>query len=109
MGDKKDEFAPLYYMRDNHTFKQLSEDVEEGLSQIKVCWDEGYTSGMLCSDRPNVPNVHARYKDGWGTFSRQVRAWYKDIRDASLANVMQGTNQMGVCPGGDEIGTKKKR
>ena len=38
-----------YYMRDNHTFKELTGSVENMLLQIKEEFDAGYTHGMVCA------------------------------------------------------------
>ena len=43
------EDRPVYYMRDNHTFKELTGSIDNMLSQIKEEFDDGYTHGMLCS------------------------------------------------------------
>jgi hypothetical protein len=50
---------PIYYMRDNHTFKRLSEDVPTALIEIEAEFNEGYTFGMLCSKREGFENIHA--------------------------------------------------
>ena len=49
----------IYYMRDNHTFKKLSEDVSAALIEIEHEFNEGYTYGSLCSKRDGFPMVNA--------------------------------------------------
>ena len=51
--------APIYYMRDNHTFKELSADVSTALVEIETEFNAGYTYGSLCSKREGFPKVHA--------------------------------------------------
>lgn len=53
------ELAPIYYMRDNHTFKKLSADVRTALVEIEHEFNEGYTYGALCSKREGFQDVHA--------------------------------------------------
>lgn len=48
----------IYYMRDNHTFKQLSSDIDTAIEEISVELDNGYTSGSLMSKRQNFKIVH---------------------------------------------------
>lgn len=54
---------PIYYMRDNHTFKKLSEDVPTALVEIESELNAGYTSGMLCSKRDGFENIHSHHKE----------------------------------------------
>lgn len=57
--------SKFYYMRDNHTFRGLSDDLEMALSQIEEELDAGWTSGMLCSKHAiEFDSVHADYR--WG-------------------------------------------
>ena len=50
---------PIYYMRDNHTFKRLSDDVSKALVEIEQEFNEGWTYGSLCSKREKFPMIHA--------------------------------------------------
>lgn len=52
----------IYYMRDNHTFKRLSDDVETAIGEIVAELDAGFTSGMLCSKRPGFVNIGTNYR-----------------------------------------------
>lgn len=54
-----EELNPIYYMRDNHTFKLLSGDVDTAIVEIEAEFNAGYTCGMLCSKRPGFKNIHA--------------------------------------------------
>lgn len=54
------EQSPVYYMRDNHTFKQLSADAKTALAEIESEFNAGYTHGMLCSHRPGFKKIHAQ-------------------------------------------------
>jgi hypothetical protein len=51
--------APIYYMRDNHTFKKLSTDVSTALVEIEHEFNDGWIYGMLCSKQEGFPTIHA--------------------------------------------------
>ncbi|MNH20493.1 hypothetical protein D3C79_802680 [compost metagenome] len=53
---------PIHYMRDNHTFKLLSDDLETAIEEIVAELDAGFTSGMLCSKRPGFVNINTNYR-----------------------------------------------
>ena len=69
---------PVYYMRDNHTFKRLSNDVDTAITEIEAELDAGWTSGMLCSKRKGFSSLHANYQ-------RPREEFIADCRDALLA------------------------
>lgn len=69
---------PVYYMRDNHTFKRLSDDVDTAITEIEAELDAGWTSGMLCSKRKGFSSLHANYR-------RPREEFIADCRDALLA------------------------
>ena len=69
---------PVYYMRDNHTFRRLSNDVDTAITEIEAELDAGWTSGMLCSKRDGFPSLHANYR-------RPREEFISDCRDAMLA------------------------
>lgn len=69
---------PIYYMRDNHTFKRLSDDVDTAITEIEVELDAGWTSGMLCSKRKGFSSLHANSR-------RPREEFISDCRDAMLA------------------------
>lgn len=50
----------IYYMRDNHTFRSLSDNVETALIEIEQEFNAGHTHGMLCSKRRGFKTVHAQ-------------------------------------------------
>ena len=52
----------MYYMRDNHTFRKLSDDLNEAIKEIESELDEGWTSGMLCSSCKSFINVHSDFR-----------------------------------------------
>ena len=68
----------IFYMRDNHTFKPLSLDVDQALLELLDEWNEGWNHGMLASKHDRAPKeLHA---DGdWESFKLKVRWWYKDF------------------------------
>jgi hypothetical protein len=57
--EQQAEPTPIYYMRDNHTFKELSADVSTALVEIESEFNAGYTYGSLFSKRKGFPWVHA--------------------------------------------------
>ena len=69
---------PVYYMRDNHTFKRLSNDVDTAITEIEAELDAGWTSGMLCSKRKGFSSLHVNYR-------RPREEFISDCRDAMLA------------------------
>lgn len=75
-GDDYHGLPEIYYMRDNHTFRRLPNDVERALIAIRQEWDDGYTGGMLCSKHSELrDSVHAHGKAKWNEFEAQARAW----------------------------------
>lgn len=62
LGMSQHEIRPVYYMRDNHTFKRLSDDVGTAIAEIVAELDAGFTSGMLCSKRPGFVNIGTNYQ-----------------------------------------------
>ena len=55
--ESNDEQPPIYYMRDNHTYKRLTEDVEIAMNEIAADFKQGYDYGMLCSKREGFTNI----------------------------------------------------
>jgi hypothetical protein len=64
-------------MRDNHTFKRLSNNVDEALEQISVEFTDGYTHGMLCTHDVVIQPIHAG--NDFAKFIPQVREWYEQV------------------------------
>jgi hypothetical protein len=75
----------LWYMRDNHTFRALPPDDEEAIAVLRVEFDRGFTSGMLCATSPLHPfrpdNVHAHAD--FAEFEPRARAWLATARTYS--------------------------
>lgn len=69
---------PFYYMRDNHTFKRLSDDADTAITEIEAELDAGWTSGMLCSKRRGFSSLHTNFR-------RPREEFISDCRDALLA------------------------
>lgn len=76
----EDPLEPIYYMRDNHTFKQLSGDVDVAVKEIEAELVAGWTSGMLCCKRDGFPSLHANYR-------RPREEFLSDCRAALLAEL----------------------
>ena len=64
---------PVYYMRDNHTFKLLSGDADTALAQIEKEFDAGFTHGSLCSKREGFEDVQASGSASKEEFFRACR------------------------------------
>lgn len=70
--------VPVYYMRDNHTFRRLSGNPETALAEIVEELDSGWTAGMLCAKRDNKSHIiHCNFLD--------VPAFIEKCRDALAA------------------------
>lgn len=83
-GVRESEY-PLYYMRDNHTFRRLSYDVEFALTELRIEIDEGWTGGMLCSKREgDPPSVSYEHRDG-EKFWPAAREWLEKCLQARAA------------------------
>jgi hypothetical protein len=66
----------LYYMRDDHTFKRLTGPVEDMLAQVMAEFDDGFTSGMLCTKSlPDLGHVHAHGTSDRQRFMNEAREW----------------------------------
>jgi hypothetical protein len=70
-------------MRDNHTFKQLSDDVEVAKIQIKQQFDRGYTCGMLCTTDVPIKPVHAQGRNNLTRFLDNVEEFYRNMVEVS--------------------------
>lgn len=71
---------PLYYMRDDHLFTKLSEDVEAAILQVLKDFCDGQDHGMLCTHRKGAPShVHAEGTDKWDEFETKMREWFAEM------------------------------
>lgn len=70
-GDRK----PIYYMRDNHTFRELPENVEASLRDIEEELDAGFTSGGLFTKRKGSTDLPFRYTTPRHIMLEQAREW----------------------------------
>lgn len=75
--------SPIYYMRDNHTFKKLSVHLGTAMEEIEAEFDAGYTSGMLCSKRPGFKDVHAAGTEKKEDFLKDCYAALRPILGAT--------------------------
>lgn len=66
--------SPIYYMRDNHTFKRLSSSVSAAIVEIEAELNAGYTHGMLCSKRSGFKDIHASGDTSRMAFLAECRA-----------------------------------
>lgn len=69
----------IYYMRDNHTFLELSKDYLTAVNELEKEFEKGYTFGMVCSfDFPN--HIHAGGRDKKHQFLAEVKELYDSIK-----------------------------
>lgn len=67
----------VFYMRDNHTFRRLSADVEKAITELRDEFENGCSYGMVCSKSENMPgHVHAQGKLRFAEFEHEVRSYY---------------------------------
>lgn len=67
---------PLYYIRDNHTFKKLTGSIDEMIEQIKLEIADGYTYGMLCTHHEKeVVHMNGSLKE------QEAREWLKSYQE----------------------------
>ena len=65
------------FVRDNHTFRDLGDEVEVAIERIREEFSNGCTYGMLCTKREGYPDVvHARSADKLPEFEVAIREWY---------------------------------
>jgi hypothetical protein len=69
----------IYYMRDNHTFRRLSTDIEVATQEVLEEFDSGYTMGMLCSDKKEIRSINVGGSKGIKGFLSAMRTWYKEF------------------------------
>jgi hypothetical protein len=72
----------LYYMRDNHTFRELPLDIDGAIAGCREEFHAGYTSGMLCKKPDTFPptkdsSVHAM--SDWSSFEDEARDWLEKV------------------------------
>lgn len=63
---------PIYYMREDHSFRRLSGDIDAMLVMVREDFDAGHQHGMLCSKAPGFQEVHGR--GDWSDFEARARA-----------------------------------
>jgi hypothetical protein len=63
-----------YYVRDDYTFRELPQNIEEAIAAMREEVASGYTYGMLC--QPGVADVvHVRSIADWTSFEKRARRW----------------------------------
>jgi hypothetical protein len=91
---------PIYYMRDNHTFRPLPENVDAALHSIGQELDAGFTCGMLCTKREgaNPRLLHFRYQTPRADMLVQAREWLKAEIMARRPTAQGAAGQEGGTP-----------
>jgi hypothetical protein len=75
--------VPLYYMRDNHTFRRLSDNPTVALAEVMEEFDAGWSCGMLCTKRPGEAgtlHVHGHGPGRKFEFEADAAAWLERQR-----------------------------
>lgn len=75
--------VPLYYMRDNHTFRRLSDNPTAALAEVMEEFDAGWSHGMLCTKRPGEAGTLHVHGGGPGRkfeFEADAAAWLERQR-----------------------------
>ena len=72
----------IYYMRDNHTFRNVGTTVETAKQTIREEFEDGYTCGMLCTKDAPVKSVHANGE--LDSFLSEVDNFFAKIREMSI-------------------------
>jgi hypothetical protein len=74
-----------YYMRDNHTFRQLGDEVEEACRRVEEEYSKGYTCGSVFY-RDDVIKVKDVYTSGrhLKPILQDVRRLYSDVAKATI-------------------------
>jgi len=70
----------LYYMRDNHTFRNLPLDPDQAVAALRQEFRRGYTYGMLCwtgETSRSAGNLHAAGDETAEEFFEAARDWIK--------------------------------
>jgi hypothetical protein len=62
--------ARWWYMRDNHTFRELKGDKKDVTLALAEDFLEGHTYGMLCSQQSDIV-VHARGSKSFNEFAEK--------------------------------------
>jgi hypothetical protein len=62
-------------MRDNHTFRELSRDVEEALKAIRSEFAAGFNHGSFTTKA--YPNGYIAAHGDLSKFEKQIRDWYE--------------------------------
>ena len=68
----------IWYMRDNHTFRELPLDVDAALAVMREERDAGQTHGMLCGKPEGgvvAAPIHAPGAADWAAFEARARPW----------------------------------
>jgi hypothetical protein len=75
-----------YYMRDNHTFRTLTDDVEEGCRRVKQEYDWGMTCGTVFykSDTIKVKEASCEVDMQIEEILAEVRRLYADVAIAAI-------------------------
>jgi hypothetical protein len=64
----------LWYMRDNHTFRELSANVEEAVAVIRSEFEAGFNQGSFTTRA--YPNGYIAAHGDLPEFEKEVRDWY---------------------------------
>ena len=73
-----------WYMRDDHTFRKLSSNINKAIEQIAVEIDDGHTYGMLCAEDKSIPVLHAGSREEMPLYLADCVKWFESITDKQI-------------------------
>ena len=82
--------AAIFFMRDDHSFRRLSEDVSTALAEIEQEFNQGWTYGSLCSKREGFTMIHASGSKNRLEFFAACKQALENAYGKKTANVSYG-------------------
>jgi len=78
----------IWYMRDNHSFAQLPNDVDAAMARLQEVFD-GHCGhyGMLATKQGPMNGVVVHARSDWEEFAEQARPWLEAALKPSDADI----------------------
>lgn len=100
----------IYYMRDNHTFRELPFDLDKAINILKEEFSDGQSYGMLCANPKGlVDPVHARSLSEMDYFITKAIPWIEKCIELNKPPIIQeektiqtALEHFNACEGYDE-------
>ena len=78
----------IWYMRDNHTFLSLPNNVEMAMIELRRSFiDEHDTYGMLCTQEGPMSGANAHAGKDWQEFCPRARCWIEAALQPTAAEI----------------------